>query len=147
LPLAPGRFSTTKDWPRRSVSHCAISRATMSVPPPGASPTMMRTGRAGYVCARAVRARTGSAIAPAVRRRNLRRASFMTKSSEPPRPEHLDAELLLHGATETVFHLRSFVIGRRRALVVGLGLDAQSDEVGSRRGDDLGYLAVEIVEI
>src|SRR5262245_48723471 len=45
--LAPGRFSTTTGCPSRSVSHCAIRRAAMSVVPPAGNPTMMRTGRAG----------------------------------------------------------------------------------------------------
>jgi hypothetical protein len=44
---APGRFSTTNCWPSRSESHCPMIRATMSVAPPAAKPTMMRTGRAG----------------------------------------------------------------------------------------------------
>src|ERR1700730_8055516 len=44
---APGRFSITNGWPRRSDSHCPISRATMSYPPPAAKPTMMCTGRDG----------------------------------------------------------------------------------------------------
>jgi hypothetical protein len=44
---APGRFSTTNCWPRRCDSHCAISRATISVEPPAAKPTMTRTGCVG----------------------------------------------------------------------------------------------------
>jgi len=32
-----------------------VERREMSVVPPGAKPTMMRTGRVGYVCARAIR--------------------------------------------------------------------------------------------
>jgi hypothetical protein len=32
---------------RRSDSHCPIRRAVMSLPPPAAKPTMMRTGRVG----------------------------------------------------------------------------------------------------
>src|SRR5262249_14930249 len=47
LLAAPARFSTTNWRPRRSKSHCAITRATMSVGPPAEKPTMMRTGRAG----------------------------------------------------------------------------------------------------
>ena len=56
---APGRFSTTTDWPHCWVSPCATMRATMSLPPPGASGTIMRTGLEGYLaafpfCARAM---------------------------------------------------------------------------------------------
>src|SRR5262249_34725 len=47
LLAAPGRFSMTNCWPSRSDSHCPIKRAMMSVPPAGANPTMMRTGRDG----------------------------------------------------------------------------------------------------
>jgi hypothetical protein len=65
LPPAPGRFSTTNDWPSRSESHCAIRRALMSAAPSAAKPTTMRTGRVGQVCARAVRARAASAGTPA----------------------------------------------------------------------------------
>src|SRR5262245_66333065 len=42
---APGLFSTMNGWPSRSDSHWPITRATMSVAPPGASGTMRRTGR------------------------------------------------------------------------------------------------------
>src|SRR5262249_43828031 len=50
----------------------------MSVPPPGAYPTMMRTGRDGYACAQAIGDAAGSAAAPAARCRNcLRWGSFI----------------------------------------------------------------------
>ena len=45
LPPAPARLSTTMVWPHVSVSFCATRRATMSVAPPGANGTMIRTGR------------------------------------------------------------------------------------------------------
>src|SRR5215510_14650091 len=48
----------------------------MSVPPPAARPTMMRTGRAGQVCAQTTRETTRGAATPAARRRNCRRGSF-----------------------------------------------------------------------
>ena len=48
LPEAPSLFSTTTGWPQRSVNFCAMRRAMMSVPPPGANPTTMRTAFAGY---------------------------------------------------------------------------------------------------
>src|SRR5262245_15784927 len=44
---APGRFSITNCWPRRSESHWPISRARMSVVPAGANGTIKRTGRVG----------------------------------------------------------------------------------------------------
>src|SRR6266849_947976 len=54
LPPAPGRFSTTILWPTFSESFFTMMRAVMSVPPPGANPTTIVTGRFGNVpCARA----------------------------------------------------------------------------------------------
>src|SRR5262249_50454210 len=47
LLAAPGGFWMTIGWPSRSDSHCPIRRPMMSVPPAGANPTMMRTGRDG----------------------------------------------------------------------------------------------------
>jgi hypothetical protein len=44
---AAGLLSTTTDWPRRSDSHRAIIRVTMSDPPPGGKPTTHRSGRVG----------------------------------------------------------------------------------------------------
>src|SRR5262249_23310450 len=44
---APGRFSTTNGWLRRSDSHCATRRARMSDALPALKPTRMRTGRVG----------------------------------------------------------------------------------------------------
>ena len=41
------RLSTRICWPHASVSFCATSRVTMSVAPPGAKGTMMRTGLVG----------------------------------------------------------------------------------------------------
>src|SRR5215211_6348689 len=40
----PGLFSMTNCWPRRSDSHWPIRRALMSVDPPAANGTTMRTG-------------------------------------------------------------------------------------------------------
>src|SRR5437762_1935130 len=47
LPLAPARFSTTTAWPIMSVSFLAMMRAAVSVPPPGAKPTVSVTVRVG----------------------------------------------------------------------------------------------------
>ena len=46
-PLAPGRGSTTALCPHLSVSACAVVRATMSAPAPGATLMMRRKGRTG----------------------------------------------------------------------------------------------------
>ncbi|MNC96040.1 hypothetical protein D3C83_133080 [compost metagenome] len=46
--------------PKASESFCAITRAAMSVPPPAAKPTTMRTGFAGYFCAPAGAAATAA---------------------------------------------------------------------------------------
>src|SRR5262249_35953942 len=62
LPAAPGRLSTTTGLPQRSPSFCATSRAMMSTPPPGANPTSMRTGFAGY-CAPAPSGASAAATA------------------------------------------------------------------------------------
>src|SRR3954469_23474672 len=48
LPAAPGRLSTMTCWPRRSLNFGVNARAVVSVPPPGAKPTIMRIGRFGY---------------------------------------------------------------------------------------------------
>src|SRR5262249_3888214 len=78
----PGLFSTTTDWPRRSVSHAAMMRATRSVEPPAGKPRIRRTGRVGDLCALARTAAAGSAAAAAATRRNSRRGSFMAVSLE-----------------------------------------------------------------
>jgi hypothetical protein len=44
---APGRFSTTKRWPTVVDSRWPITRATMSLVPPGGNGTTSRTGCAG----------------------------------------------------------------------------------------------------
>jgi hypothetical protein len=57
-PFAPGRFSTTTGWPRRSESLVLKARAAMSEAPPGAKGTSRVTGRvgqAGWAGAGAVR--------------------------------------------------------------------------------------------
>ena len=46
-PSAPGRFSTTKDFPVCSVKACEITRATTSGAPPAANGTMIRTFLSG----------------------------------------------------------------------------------------------------
>ena len=48
---APGLFSITTCWPQIRDSRSAVMRATVSVDPPGAYGTTMRTGRVGQSCA------------------------------------------------------------------------------------------------
>src|SRR6476659_7346975 len=64
-------------------------RATMSVGPPAANATIQRTGRTGYVCALAMRDKTGSAAAPAARCKNVRRGSFMATRLPSTSFDHL----------------------------------------------------------
>ena len=47
-PPAPARFSTTTVWPSAGCSFSAITRAMMSVVPPGGNGTTIRTGRFGH---------------------------------------------------------------------------------------------------
>jgi hypothetical protein len=47
VPPAPALFSTTTLWPSLSERRCATMRATMSVEPPGANPTMSLIGLFG----------------------------------------------------------------------------------------------------
>src|SRR5579862_9931331 len=54
LPPAPDMFSTKKFLPVWALSCCEISRATRSVGPPGAKPTMTLTGRSGQAAAAAL---------------------------------------------------------------------------------------------
>jgi hypothetical protein len=49
---APGRFSTTNCWPSVLASRGEIKRARTSAVEPAPKPTMIRTGREGYCCAR-----------------------------------------------------------------------------------------------
>src|SRR6478752_268583 len=48
LPAAPGRLSTMICCPSRSLSFGVRARAVVSVPPPGAKPTIIRIGLFGY---------------------------------------------------------------------------------------------------
>jgi hypothetical protein len=80
--LAPGRFSTTTDWPSESPRLGARSRAMMSVAPPGAKPTSIRTGLTGYFGACA-------STAPPTARHNapaIQRNRFMLPSSNHSSP-------------------------------------------------------------
>ena len=48
MPLAPGRLSTTKFWPKVVVKCCATVRAITSDTPPALAGLMMRTVLAGH---------------------------------------------------------------------------------------------------
>src|SRR5580704_9350866 len=60
-------FSTKKFLPVWAASCCAISRATRSVGPPGAKPTMTFTGRSGQVLAETVSAAAAVPVAAPAR--------------------------------------------------------------------------------
>lgn len=62
-----GRLSTITVWPRRSVSRCATTRATVSVPLSGAGPTMKRIGFVGYAAPCAPGLTTQASTTPAAR--------------------------------------------------------------------------------
>ena len=53
MKFPPGLFSTTTVVFMLSANFCATSRAWTSVPPPGASPTIIRIGRLEKSCASA----------------------------------------------------------------------------------------------
>src|SRR5262245_28882497 len=72
-----------------------MRRARMSCEPPAAMGTTKRTGRNGYACAQATREKTGSALAPTVRRRNCRRGSFIAPSLKYGRTVGSSASLRL----------------------------------------------------
>src|SRR5262249_3379585 len=76
--------STTKDWPSRSLSHCAMNRATRSVPPPAEVATRMRTGRDGYVAATAMRGAADSAARPSRSSRRCMNAAIADPRQRRP---------------------------------------------------------------
>ena len=55
-PAAPGLFSTTTGWPKRSARCGPMVRAIRSTLPPGGNGTTMRTGLLGKLCANAAEA-------------------------------------------------------------------------------------------
>ena len=65
-PAAPVRLSTIIDCPMVSLSLAVTARAIKSVPPPGAWPTMKRTGFRGYGSATCAVAALAQSIAPAL---------------------------------------------------------------------------------
>src|SRR6187200_176362 len=69
LPPAPALFSTITDCPMFSESFLATMRPAVSVPPPGAKPTVRVTGRVGaQACAAAWPAKASAAAAASARK-------------------------------------------------------------------------------
>src|SRR5690554_6809577 len=84
-PLAPGRLSTTTDWPKRPLSASLSWRATRSGAPPGENPTTMRSGRFEYVWLQeAVGAATASAAASAAARAGSRASGHRALADADP---------------------------------------------------------------
>jgi hypothetical protein len=75
----------------------------MSLVPPGAKPTMMRTGRDGWVWAQAKREATRSAVAPAVKCKNSRRARFTAMLHELEHA-HSPSRVSKNGANVRYWH-------------------------------------------
>ncbi len=76
-PPAPGLFSTITCCPSSSLSFGAISRAMMSLEPPGEKPTTMRTGFEGKLCAVAIGGTTAAATAAKALATRVLRLRFM----------------------------------------------------------------------
>src|ERR1700676_933440 len=72
------------DWPSARFIRSARMRPSVSVGPPAGNGTTIEIGRDGKVSApaRAIRDAVGNTAAPAKRRSNRRRASFMTLPHE-----------------------------------------------------------------
>src|SRR5262245_1892209 len=64
---APGRVSTITGWPHCSVSFCPMTRARMSVDPPGANGTIILIGLSGYLSAADWASAPPVAKAPAIK--------------------------------------------------------------------------------
>src|SRR3954471_1915716 len=68
MPAAPGRLSTTTCWPSPAASCVETSRASRSLPPPGANGTMRRSGLVGYSAAAALKESAAAKAIPKKRR-------------------------------------------------------------------------------
>src|SRR5262245_38817680 len=77
LPPAPALFSTTTACPMFSESFFAMMRAAVSVPPPGAKPTVSVTGRVGKLACAAASHGTRASAAPRPRRNTEVMGSFL----------------------------------------------------------------------
>ena len=82
LPPAPALFSTMKVWPKALPSSGARARARMSVVPPAAKGTTMRTGLVGQ--APWARSQCGATTPAAPRQTSERRRSDMVDGSLRP---------------------------------------------------------------
>src|SRR5438105_14279236 len=97
LPPAPALFSTTTGCPTFSPSFCAMSRAAVSAPPPGAKPTVNVTVRLGKFCPPTTPATVIAAIARIIRTVDCIR--ILPRTSSPVRRSFLAGTLrdnLLH---------------------------------------------------
>src|SRR4051812_15028554 len=68
VPPAPPMFSMTMGWPSLVDTCCAMVRATASVGPPAAPPTIQVIGRSGQDCAKAPLPKAATEKRPAVAR-------------------------------------------------------------------------------
>src|SRR3954462_5371098 len=107
LPPAPGRFSTTTGWPRRSDIGTAMLRATRSALPPGGKLTMKRIGFDGH-CAWA-------APASAISSRKTGKVPIFQKQEQPLFFLALDAARLDHAlpARDLFLDALGHLLGRR----------------------------------
>src|SRR5947209_3063448 len=95
LPPAPGLFSTTTDCPHTSCRRLEMSRAVMSVEPPGVNGTTTRTGFTGQSAADARRDNAGAASTAALALRKRRRFSMdSSRCVRPIVPGHVLPEVL-----------------------------------------------------
>src|SRR5690606_9311556 len=78
LPLPPGRFSTMTEVPSASARGCATTRASRSVPPPGAKPTTKRIGFDGHSAAWPAAGRAAPASVATAQRVRSRRGMERT---------------------------------------------------------------------
>ena len=86
-PAAPDLFSTSTLVFHISCSLGAMTRARMSVPPPGGKPTTMRIGAVGRVWARSIGAARLAAAATKVRRQIMQMAEASLLPAVRKQPE------------------------------------------------------------
>src|SRR5438876_679830 len=142
LPPAPGLFSITTDWPQTSCRRLPTRRAVVSVEPPGANGTTMRTDLSGQSAAEA-REKTidGAASAAAPRPTKRRRLSMGSSPSGCDRP--IASELWyfsgVWGQAATKSMRRAAYPKRPRAARSGVSTSPRlRGEVGSHRRCDPG---------
>src|SRR4051812_46285683 len=121
LPAAPGRLSTITCCPSLSLSLGVSARAVVSVPPPGAKPTIMRIGFVGY-------ALLSAANAPA---QNDASASVATGKAQVERMFMVSSWSLVNGFGATAeasgcYIMGSWLLRRRRSFQLALSLAARA---------------------